>query len=270
MMIRWPRLRRLASVAAGPLLIYGCATHAVEFPEVRSLRDAFPRDMVPSLGGEIASRPGRQGLIVAAPHGNSDARTAEIAREIARRTGFGLVVATGFQLTLGRPEGSGARFQVNRPYEGTPGRPPTEDVPSEDARRVYEAYERRVREAAHGPLRFYCEIHGNAHADTAGHIEIATVGISKEFALRLRTLVELIRDAHLRVQQQAPSLAVLVEPADVLRYTASGAKRDGILRVPQRALHIELPRAARFEYQEVYTAILADFIAQAVTLPEGR
>jgi len=257
-------------VAVGSVVLAGCATHAVEFPEVRSWRDVAPRDAVPSLGGEIASRPGRPGLVVAAPHGSSDARTAEIATEIARRTGFGLVVATGFQLTLGRPEGSGARFQVNRPYEGTPGRPPTEDVSSEDARRIYEAYERRVREAAHGPLRFYCEIHGNAHADTAGRIEIATVGISKEFALRLRTLAELIRDAHLRVHRQAPSLAVLVEPADTLRYAASGAKRDGILRVPQRALHIELPRVARVEYQAVYTAILADFIAQAATLPEGR
>ena len=256
-MIRWSRLRRLASVAAGPLVLYGCATHAVEFP---------PTD----ARGHIAARAGRPGLVVAAPHAASDVGTGDIAAEIARRTGFGLVVASGFTTGADTRESPARRYEVNRPREGTPGRPPSEETATEAARRVYEAYERRVRETAQGPLRFYCEIHGNNHRDAAGRIEIATVGISMEFALRLRTLAELIRDAHLRVHRQAPSLAVLIEPADALRYSASGAKRDGILRVPQRALHIELPRAARVEFQEVYTAILADFIAQAVTLPEGR
>lgn len=244
-------------MAVGPLVLYGCATHAVEFPAT-------------DVRGHIAVRAGKPGIVVAAPHGTSDVRTGDIAAEIARRTGFGLVVATGFVLETETRESPARRLEVNRPLEGTPGRPPSEEVATAAARRVYETYEGRVREAAQGPLRFYVEIHGNNHRDTAGRIEIATVGISREFALRLRTLAELIRDAHLRVHRQAPSLAVLVEPADALRYTASGAKRDGILRLPQRALHIELPRAARVEYQEVYTAILAVFIAQAATLPEGR
>ena len=251
-------------MAAGPLVLYGCATHAVEFP----VTDA--RGQITEARGHIAARPGRPGMVVAAPHGISDVRTGDIATEIARRTGFGLVVATGFGIETDTRESPGRRFQVNRPLEGIPGRPPSEDAATEAARRVYETYERRVRDAAQGPLRFYCEIHGNNHPDAAGRIEIATVGVSREFALRLRTLVELIRDAHLRVHRQAPSLAVLVEPADTLRYAASGAKRDGILRLPARALHIELPRVARVEFQEVYTAILADFIAQAATLPEGR
>src|SRR5882672_6461208 len=110
-MIRWPRLRRLLSVAAAPLVLYGCAMHSVESVG----KETLPRDVVPPLGGEIAGRPGRPGMVVAAPHGTSDARTAAIATEIARRTGFGLVVATGFQLGPGRPEGPGPRFQVNRP-----------------------------------------------------------------------------------------------------------------------------------------------------------
>jgi len=234
----------------------------VEFPKVERPADFLPRP------GQMATRNGRPGLVVAAPHGTSDVRTGDIATEIARRTGFGLVVATGFGIEGGAM--TGRRFQVNRPFEGIPGRPASEDTPSEAARQVYDAYEKRVRGVAQGALRFYCEIHGNNHPEAAGRIEIATVGVSREFALRLRTLVELIRDAHLRVHRQAPSLAVLVEPADTLRYAASGAKRDGILRLPARALHIELPRVARVEYQEVYTAILADFIAQAATLPEGR
>jgi hypothetical protein len=63
---------------------------------------------------------------------------------------------------------------------------------------------------------------------------------------------------------------VRIEPADTLRYTASGAKRCGILRVPERALHIELPKAARTEWREVYTAILADFLVQAAGYDPGR
>lgn len=251
------RLRRLASVAAAPLVLFGCATQTVEFPT------QAPR-------GDIAVKPGRPGLVVAAPHGSSDAQTGEIAAGMARRTGFGLVVATGFNLEADTRESPARRYQVNRPFEGTPGRPQAEETASEGARRVYETYERRVRETAQGPVRFYAEIHGNNRRESANRIEIATVGIDREYAQRLRALCELIRDAHLRAHAGAPRLEVLVEPADAIFYTASGAKRYGILRVPERALHIELPRAARVEFREVYTAILADFVSQAVTLPRGR
>jgi hypothetical protein len=250
-------LRRLARVAAGSLVLFGCATQTVEYPP------KMPR-------GDIAVRPGRAGLVVAAPHGSSDAQTAEIAAEIARRTGFGLVVATGFNLEPDTREHPGRRYQVNRPYEGVPSRPPSEDTASDGARVVYETFERHVREIAQGPLRFYTEIHGNNRRESAGRIEIATVGVDREYAQRLRALCELIRDAHLRGHAGAPRLDVLVEPADPIFYAATGAKRDGILTVPERALHVELPTVARVEFRELYTAILADFVAQAVTLPRGR
>jgi hypothetical protein len=244
-------------VAAAPLVLFGCAVQTVDYPP------EAPR-------GHIAARLGRPGLVVAAPHGSSDVRTGEIAAEVARRTGFGLVVASGFDLEAETRERPGRRYQVNRPFEGTPSRPPSEETASETARRVYEAYERRVREIAQGPLRFYTEIHGNNRQESAGRIEIATVGVDREFAQRLRALAELVRDAHLRGQTRVPRLDVMVEPADPIFYAASGAKRDGILKLPERALHIELPRAARVEHRELYTAILADFVAQAVSLPRGR
>jgi hypothetical protein len=208
--------------------------------------------------------------VIAAPHGTSDARTGEIATELGRRTGFGVVVATGFNLEPDTRESPGRRYQVNRPLEGTPGRPASEEVASEGARQVYRAYEQRVREVAQGPLLFYAEIHGNNHRDVADRIEIATVGVDREEALRLRTLLELIRDAHLRTNREAPCFEIFVEPASTLRYAASGAKRDGILRLPKRALHFELPRAARTDWREIYVAILADFLVQAVSLPAGR
>jgi hypothetical protein len=250
-------------VAAGPLLLFGCATQTVEFPP-------GPPGTPEPARGQISTKVGRPGLIVAAPHGTSDVRTGDIAAEIARRTGFGLVVASGFSIEPGVRDAPARRYQVNRPSEGTPGRPPTEERATEAAQRVYAAYEARVRETAQGPLRFYAEIHGNNRAESAHRIEIATVGIDREFAQRLRALAELIRDAHLRAHRDAPRLQVAIEPADPVFYTATGAKRDGILRLTERGLHIELPKSARDDFREVYTSILADFVAQAVTLPRGR
>jgi hypothetical protein len=68
----------------------------------------------------------------------------------------------------------------------------------------------------------------------------------------------------------APVLDVLVEPVDEIFYRAGAAKRDGILRLPPQALHLELPRAARREFRAAYTEILAAFVAQAAPLRSPR
>src|SRR5262245_1590187 len=252
-----PRAFRLASMAAGPLLLWGCATQPVSV------------GLEPARG-HVTARPGRPGLVVSAPHGSSDVNTGEMVADIARQSGFAMVIATGFNLEPDTPERAGRRYQVNRPFEGVPGRPPDEEQASDGARRVYDAYEARVREVAQGPLRLYVEIHGNNHRDAAARIEIATVGVDRELALRVKTLAELVRDAHLRGHAGAPRLAILVEPADTLRYNASAAKRDGILRLPARALHVELPQAARMQWRGLYTAILAEFLTEAASLPGLR
>ena len=242
-------------------MLSGCVAHPIAVP---------PPVTAPPEGGSIETHLGRPGFVVAAPHGTSDARTGEIAEDVARRTGFGLVVAKGFTIEPDTPTSPGRRYQVNRPLEGVPGRPPSEERQTPGARQVYEAYEARVREVAQGPLHFYVEIHGNNRRGCTERIEIATVGVDREFAVRLRTLAELIRDTWLRGHADVPRLDVRVEPADALVYTASGAKRDGILRLPERALHIELPKCARRDFDVVYTSVLSDFIAQASTLPVGR
>jgi hypothetical protein len=238
-----------------------------------ALSGCLPKaSVVPELDGapgRLSGTAGRPGVVVAAPHGISDARTADIVAELGRRTGFGVVIATGFNIEPDERDRAGRRYEVNRPFEGLPGRPPSEEVATEAAQRVYDAYERRVREAAQGPLVFYIEIHGNSHPDVANRIEIATVGVDRAEAERLKTLCELIRDAHLRADRAAPRLEILIEPADTIRYAATGAKRAGILRLPRQALHIELPKAARVEWRETYTAILADFLLQAFPLLPG-
>jgi hypothetical protein len=180
----------------------------------------------------VAARLGRPGFVVAAPHGGRD--TDDMAVEIAQRTGFGLVVA------------------------------------GEGAAAVPRVLEQRVLEVAQGPLRFYAELQGSSRRDCAGRIEIATVGVDRELALRLRALAELIRDAHLRANAEVQRLDVLVEPADPVAYGAAVTRREGVLRLPERGLHIELPRCARRDWRDAYTAILADFLAQAGSLPVGR
>ena len=244
-------------MAIGSLLLAGCARPPV------SLEPEPPR-------GHIMTRPGKPGVVVAAPHGTSDANTADIAAEISRRTGFALVVATGFTLESGEGGRWLGRDQVSRPSEGRPGLRPAHERATPEAQQIDEEYERRVREVAGDRLRFYVEIHGNAREENAGRIEIATVGVNPELALQLRTLLELTRDAHLRGRPEAPRLDVSIGPVDRLFTVAGGAKRDGILTVPERALYIELPRAARRDFRDVYTAILADFVAEAATLRPFR
>ena len=237
------------------LLLSGCAG-LIGGKQPVSVGDA-PRPTLPGQGSFNVQK-GRPGYVIGAPHGTTDTATDLIGLELARSTGFGVVVATGF----GKLDAQGRRYNVNRPTESVAGDPPRSEAETEAARRVYDGYGRSVAEAAQGPLRFYVEIHGNGHQDTAGRVEIATVGLTKEDAWRLKTLLEIVRDAHLRGQPDAPKLEILVEPVDALRYSASASKSNGLLGRSEKALHIELPKVARTTYREAYTAMLGDFLTQ--------
>jgi len=198
---------RALSVASVALALSGCAMQRVEVEPVA------PR-------GAVVARPGRPGFVIAVSHATADPQSRDVAAELARRTGFGLVIADGGRI-----------------------------------------YEQGVREAAQGPLAFYAEIHGAPRSESASRIEIATVGGDAAHAGRLRTLFELIRDAHLRGSPGAPRVDVLVAPADA---------RDRLLLVPGRTIQVAVPRIARGEAREPYLTILADFLAQAAALPVGR
>jgi len=106
----------------------------------------------------------------------------------------------------------------------------------------------------------------------AATAKIATVGVSRDDAWRLKALLEMIRDVRLPAEGEVPRLDVWVEPLDTLWYTASAAKQSGMLAQTRLALHIELPRAARTTYREAYTTVLADFLIQsaALLLPPAR
>jgi hypothetical protein len=200
------RCARALSVVLLSLAVGGCLAKTVVEPPSRPA----PRPSVVT--------PGRSGFVVAA----ADSQAAELAADVARRTGFALVVAGG------------------------------------DARDG--GYDKRVQDAAQGRLQFYAELRGQG--DTRGRVEIATVGVDREFSQRLRSLFELIRDAHLRTRPSTPKLEVVVEPASRAFDVAASGRPSATTRM----LQLELPRAAR----ESYAPIVADFLLQAATLPVGR
>jgi hypothetical protein len=211
---------------------------------------------------------GRAGVVIGAPHGTSDRATEDISRDLARLTGFSLVVATGFA----HLDAEGRRFNVNRRTESVPGTPAGLEGETAEARRVFEVYRRHVDAAAQGPLLLYVEVHGNAGTDSAGRVEIATVGLSRDDAWRLKTLFELIRDACIGAAADVPRLDVWIGSPDPLRYTAWAAKQSGMLAASGRALHIELPLVARTSSREVYTGLLGEFLIQsaAFLMPRGH
>jgi len=267
------RRRGAASlVLALALGLSGCAGFIggkESVPTVETSRPPSPRTTVNLGAGSVNFVKGRAGYVIGAPHGTTDSATDVIGLELARRTGFGSAVATGF----GKLDTEGRRYNVNRPTESVAGASPGSERETEAARRVFEAYGRSVTEASQGPLRLYVEVHGNAHQDTAGRVEIATVGLSKEDAWQVKTLLELIRDAHLRGQPETPRLEIFVEPVDTLRYSASASKSGGMLARSEKALHVELPRVARTTSREAYTVVLGDFLSQwadLVTASRGR
>jgi hypothetical protein len=215
-----------------------------------------------SVDGAVEVKKGRPGLVIAAPHGSTDTATDALGRELARLTGWSLVVVTGYS----HLDGAGRRYNVNRPTESAPGAAARLEVETAAARQVYQAYRRQVADAAQGPLRFYVEVHGNGRPETAGRMEIATVGVSRDDAWRLKTLLELIRDSRVPSEGSVPRLDVWMESLDPLAYTASVSKQSGMLGQAALALHIELPLLARTTHRDAYATVLADFLIQSAGL----
>ena len=188
-------------------------------------------------GGAFQVRKGRPGIVIGAPPGPSDAETDAVARELASRTGFGLVVGTG----------SAARQQSH-----------------EDA---FHTYRRLVADAAQGPLRLYVEIHGDGDRASAGRVQVATTGLSPDDVWRLKTLFELIRDA--RVQKPTPRLEMVLESRTAGLQTVQVSAPAGALGA-QRALRIDLPRAASTTYREIYTSVLGAVLTESATFLVAR
>lgn len=203
------------------------------------------------------------GVLVTAPHGTHDANTATLAVAVARRLGSGYVVARGFS--------PGPRVNVNRPTEGA-GLACDREPSTERARQAYAEYRRLVALASGGTvLRLYVEVHGNSRRETSGQVEVATKGLGVTEAEAVRAAYPAILG---RVRAAWPSyvaLRLLIEPVDRLYWTASGNKRLGTMAsaaVP-RAIHLEIPRAARDEALLPATALLVAALIEHVPRHRG-
>jgi hypothetical protein len=187
--------------------------------------------------GQIQARAGRvPGVVVAAPHGGFDPHTLEVARALAQALKSGVVTARGYR-TEGHP------LNVNRPTEGIP---PLRETETARAHTVYTAWKTGVQRAAGpGGVKLYVEIHGNGRAETAGRIEVATVGITTGIAQRLKRTFHTVRRRLGKGAGKLNALDLWIEPVDRLVWRAGNTKRRGILANVPRALHVELPLAAR-------------------------
>jgi hypothetical protein len=213
--------------------------------------------------GRIESIPasgGRNGIVIAAPHGTFDEHTSELVRRISYEMGVAAVIARGFT-PMQTP---GWRINVNRPSERHyPGG--EIEIASKRARKVYEKFRESVLEAARGELELYVDIHQNG---TQPDIEVATVGISAQEARKIKDLYRGIRDRHLTGVPHVKSVQLRIEPVDQLQIGAWAAKEQGILRLARKSLHFELPVYETLETaaaREAYTRILQCLVQKSST-----
>ena len=214
----------------------------------------------------IPSRKELRGIVLGAPHGTFDQYTAEIVKEISFQTGLPAVIARGFTPT----EGSGWRINVNRPTER---RYPSGEIEidTERARKVYQSFQQLVFSAAAQHLDLYVDVHQNGRQQ---NIEVATVGISREQALRIKNRYHEIRDRVLRGRPDIETVDLAIEPIDSVEIGAWAAKASGILGVAKKSLHFELPAHRVLQSsksREAYTQILATLLDRtAAETPPGK
>ncbi len=209
----------------------------------------------------IPSRNKQTGVVIAAPHGTFDEYTAETVKKISYGTGLPAVIAKGFTPT----EGKGWRINVNRPTEKS--YPAGEfEIDTERASKVYNHFKQAVLAAAQGDLALYIEVHQNGRER---NIEVATVGLSKEQALIIKDKYRQIRDHALRRNPSIETVELRIEPLDSIAIGAWAAKARGILSLPERSLHFELP-ARRILWpstaREIYTQILIALVEESAAL----
>jgi len=171
------------------------------------------------------------------------------------RTGLPAVIARGFTPT----ECGGWRIDVNRPSER---RYPADTVErvTHRAREVFQKYSQTVLKAADGALDLYIEMHQNG---TQENIEVATLGIPRDEARRIKRAYADIRDRVLLEEKAVPKINLLIEPVDSVEIGAWAAKDRGMLRRAKASLHFELPSQRMFyreRSQRAYTKILIELV----------
>lgn len=220
---------------------------------------SFPRpilkDQVHELGHFEFREPiqGMEGVVIAAPHGQTDLNSDRLALAISERTGAGLAVAYGFR---------SKRISVNQPIVRSRPHPASWGFPQRGS--VFREYRKVLRKAAKGEIDLYIGVHRSERKEVADRIEVATSGLTFEEAEALKETYARIRD-RLMARRKTPRLEMAIEPLERLSWRVSGVKHHGVLLIAEKGMNIRLPQSFSSDSEEgLYAEILSRWVDEAI------
>jgi hypothetical protein len=196
---------------------------------------------------------GLEGVVIAAPHGQTDLNSDRLALAISERTGAGLVIAYGFK---SKRLGVTQPLVRARPYQVSAADP-------SERGSVFREYRRILQDTANGDIDLYIGIHRSNDRKVAGRIEVATSGLSFEQVRALKKIYHEIRD-QIVGDKQAPKLSLEIEPLDSISWRLWGVKHHGVLLVVEKGLSVRLPQSLSQLAEELYTEVLSLWIDEAI------
>ena len=202
--------------------------------------------------GNITTIDRDSNYMLAAPHGGYDAMTEDIVEDVCGTVPWDCIIATGYR---------NYGYNVNRPTGGT-----TTEIPSNEAKIIFDEYKRNVEEIMGNPLTLYMEIHGYGTQFEKGNvsatpcnkaqdadkpcIEVALAGIDDS----TRNEIKAIFEEELDNANIDNYLLMEGDPTYDLTFTMGEAKRTGIMNTTDtsispvtHAIGIEWPRTLRDE-----------------------
>ena len=179
-------------------------------------------------------------------------------RIICNRLNAGGVFVTGFWDAKTRH-----RINVNRDTEEIIG-PNSQALREWQSPRAIAAnarYVTLVKEAAHGPLKAFYEIHSNHRPDYTDSIEVSTLGVWRAEAKRLK---DAFSAAVARLAPDVPRLTMHVSPLDKVSYPNYG-RASSISKLSAKGCAIESPSRLfeRPAWRDAYAICLADAMIAA-------
>lgn len=176
-------------------------------------------------------------LLVAAPHGDHDFNTRQLAIRVCQSLGAECLTARAEQR-------SPLRLNVNRPTVGA-GQRCSEEKATYNSQTVFNSYQKEFnRRLYHGGMKGYVEIHGNDRALRPGTVGRIEVGVSRTSAEQARRIKEVFQRARGQVAGMG-TLEVQVEGVDQLELAGNCAEKIGVLGRAPRALHLEISNGLR-------------------------
>ena len=223
-----------------------------------SVQRPIQREQLGELGYFEFREPSEEmaGVIVGAPHGNTDLDAIALARQISDRTGAGLVAAYGFK---------SKRLSVAQPLVRAVHDPKVPDDPLKRGS-VFREFKKILYRTAQGELDFYVGIHGGISRDGAAGIEVTSNGFTFEELNVLKEFYIRIRDGLVETNQ-IRKLSMAIDPLDQISWRIAGIRHHGVLMVAEKGLSIRIlgPLMLRPE-KNAYSQILSLWVNEAVKL----